>query len=67
MGECRNARIVTACACVAVALVASALVRRAGARPASHDSEREAFLDERRERIRVARVQLLAAAVDTAS
>jgi hypothetical protein len=67
MGQRRNARIATACACVTVALVASALVRRAGAGARSDDSDREAFLDDRRERMRVARLRLLAPMQGTAS
>jgi hypothetical protein len=59
MGGRRNARIVAACACVAVAVAASALVRRAGAAQMSADPSREAFLEERRERMRVASAELL--------
>jgi hypothetical protein len=66
MEQRRNARIVRACACAAVALVASALLRRAAA-PGSPDPAREAFLDERRERMREARLRLLASTRDSGS
>jgi hypothetical protein len=66
MEQRRNARIVRAFACAAVALVASALIRRAAAAPDSPDPEREAFLDERRERMREARLRLLASTGSTA-
>jgi hypothetical protein len=62
----RNARIIAACACIAMGIVASALVRRAGSVQAPADPSRAAFLETRRERMRVARVELLAAASTTA-
>ena len=53
-----NLRIAAACAVVALGLVGSALVRRGSTSVAPRDPEREAFLDARRERMRVARSQL---------
>jgi hypothetical protein len=50
---------IAASACIAVAVIASALVRRAGTGSAAVDHGREAFIDERRERMRVARIELL--------
>jgi hypothetical protein len=52
--------VVAASAAVTLGLAASALVRRAGGGAARVDPAREAFLDERRERMRVARTRLLA-------
>ena len=59
MGSRRHARVVAACACIALGLVASALVRRAGGGPATADAGRDAFLEERRERMRIARDALI--------
>jgi hypothetical protein len=56
----RHGRAIAASACIAVGVIASALVRRAGNGSATIDHGREAFLDERRERMRVARIALLA-------
>jgi hypothetical protein len=61
MGSRRQVRLVAACACIALGLVASALVRRAGTGPTAPDADREAFLEDRRERMRAARDALLAA------
>ena len=66
MGSRRQARFVAACACVGLGLVASALVRRAGSGSATADTEREAFLADRRERMHTAREALLAASDRTA-
>jgi hypothetical protein len=66
MGPRRNARIIAACACIAVAVVASALVRRAGAAQTSADPSRDAFLEARRERMRAARAELLGSRSDSA-
>jgi hypothetical protein len=66
MARRRQARFVAACACVALGFVASALVRRAGSAPATPDAEREAFLADRRQRMRAAREALLTASDDTA-
>jgi len=52
---------VAACAGIAVGLAASALVRRTARRQVVPSPDREAFLADRRERIRVARIELLAA------
>jgi uncharacterized membrane-anchored protein YhcB (DUF1043 family) len=49
-----------ACAGLTIGLVAAVLARRVGARPARHDAAREAFLELRRERMREARVKLVA-------
>jgi hypothetical protein len=61
MGSRRQVRVVAACACIALGLVASALVRRAGNGHPDPDADREAFLAERRERMRAARAALLPA------
>ena len=60
MARTRHGRVIAASACIALGVVASALVRRAGNGAARVDPSREAFLDERRERMRVARSRLLA-------
>jgi hypothetical protein len=52
--------VVAASAAITLGLVASALVRRAGGAASRADPAREAFLDERRERMRLARTRLLA-------
>jgi hypothetical protein len=52
--------VIAASACIALGVAASALVRRAGNGAPRVDPAREAFLDERRERMRIARIQLLA-------
>jgi hypothetical protein len=59
MGSRRQTRIAAACAFLAIGLVASMLVRRAGAGAPARDPEREAFLESRRERMRAARSALL--------
>jgi hypothetical protein len=61
----RNARVLAAGVCAGLALLASAIVRRAGAPP--RDAAREAFLDERRARMRDARSRLLAPTLDRPS
>jgi hypothetical protein len=61
MASRRQTRIVAACACAALGLVASMLVRRAGNGGDLAGAERRAFLEDRRERMRVARIELLAA------
>jgi hypothetical protein len=66
MGLRRNIRIVAACACVAVAAVASALVRRAGGVQTPSDPSREAFLEHRRERMRAVRAELVGPRSDSA-
>jgi hypothetical protein len=63
----RNARIVAACACIAVGIVASALLRRAGSVQTPADPSRAAFLEARRARMRDARVELLASGSTTAA
>jgi hypothetical protein len=60
MGRRRKARFVAAGVCLAVGLSASALVRRSARGQVVPSSEREAFLDDRRERMRLARIELLA-------
>jgi hypothetical protein len=57
MGGTRQTRILAACACAAV--VASMLVRRAGTGTCAGDSDREAFVEARRARMREARSALL--------
>jgi hypothetical protein len=54
-------RVAAACAGVTIGLVAAVLARRVGARPGRPDADREAFLELRRERMREARVRLVAA------
>lgn len=61
----RNARVVTAFITAGLGLAASALVRRAGT-GAQHVASREGFVADRRERMRVARLRLLAAPEDRA-
>jgi hypothetical protein len=60
MGRRRKTRFVAAGAFLAVGLAASALVRRSARGQAAASPEREAFLDDRRERMRRARIELLA-------
>jgi hypothetical protein len=66
MGLRRNARIVAACACVASAAAASALVRRSGGAQTPADPARAAFLEDRRERMRAMRAELLGSRSDSA-
>jgi hypothetical protein len=61
MGRRRKTWFVAAGAFLAVGLAASALVRRSARGHAAASPEREAFLDDRRERMRLARIELLAA------
>jgi hypothetical protein len=60
MGRTRKARFVAAGVCLAAGLAASALVRRTARGHVVPSPEREAFLDDRRERMRRARIELLA-------
>ena len=55
MASTRQTRRAALCACAALGLVASMLVRRAGTRSGGADPEREAFIEARRERMRAAR------------
>jgi hypothetical protein len=60
MGRRRKARFVAVGVCLAAGLTASALVRRSARGDVAPCTEREAFLDDWRERMRLARIELLA-------
>jgi hypothetical protein len=53
-------RVAAACAGLTIGLVAAVLARRVGGRPGRRDAGREAFIELRRQRMRAARVTLVA-------
>jgi hypothetical protein len=60
MGRRSKTRVVAVGACLAAVVTASALVRRTARGHGAPCPEREAFVDEWRERMRLARTELLA-------